>query len=254
MKRNVAVLFIVLTALLTAGVASAHFGMVIPSTSMLDQKIKTVDLDLMFIHPMEMKGMDLEKPKVFSVWSKGQATDLLGALTPSKVLGHKGWKARYEVKRPGVYLFAMEPQPYPEPAENNYIIHYAKTVVGAWGEEEGWDAELGLKTEIVPLTRPFGNYAGNLFQGVVKLDGKPVPNSVVEIEYYNKKKDAEAPNDFLVTQKVKTDANGVFSFVCPKAGWWGFAALNEADYKIEGKDVELGAVLWMEFVDWKKNK
>ena len=41
-------------------------------------------------------------------------------------------------------------------------------------------------------------------------------------------------------------------FRSPWEGWWGFAALSEADYKIkhEGVDkpVEIGAVLWTEFV------
>ena len=38
--------------------------------------------------------------------------------------------------------------------------------------DEGWDAEVGLNTEIVPLTKPYALYEGNLFQGVVKLDGE----------------------------------------------------------------------------------
>ena len=244
-------LFAFWVLLASAGKALAHFGMVIPSTSMPEPKTKSLDLELMFIHPMEMRGMDLAKPKAFSVWVKGQASDLLPSLAETKFLEHKTWKTRYDIKRPGVFIFAMEPQPYPEKAEDNYIIHYTKTVVAAWGEEGGWDAELGLKTEIVPLTRPFGNYAGNVFQGVVKLDGKPVPNARVEIEYFNKKNDAEAPNEYLVAQKVKADQNGVFTFVCPKSGWWGFAALIPAEYKIDGKEVELGAVLWIELVDWK---
>lgn len=71
----------------------------------------------------------------------------------------------------------MEPQPYWEPAEDCYIVHYTKAYVAAFGEEEGWDEPAGLKTEIVPLTRPFGNYAGNVFQGQVLLNGKPVPGA-----------------------------------------------------------------------------
>ena len=39
------------------------------------------------------------------------------------------------------------------------------------------------------------------------------------------------------------------------AGWWGFAALNTSDEKKkhqgEDKDIELGAVLWVEFHDMK---
>ena len=47
--------------------------------------------------------------------------------------------------------------------EDCFIIHYTKTVVAAFGEEENWGQPLGLKTEIVPLTRPFANYTGNVF-------------------------------------------------------------------------------------------
>ena len=59
----------------------------------------------------------------------------------------------------------------------------------------------------------------------------------------------------MITQVVKADVNGVFTYTPPRAVWWGFAALNTATEKInyEGteKDVELGAVIWLEFVDWK---
>jgi cobalt/nickel transport protein len=126
-------------------------------------------------------------------------------------------------------------------------------VVAAFGEEEGWSEPLGLKTEIVPLTRPFGNYAGNVFQGQVLLDGRPVAGADVEVEFYNAQGKYEAPDGYMVTQVVKTDAGGVFTYGVPFAGWWGFAALNTAEEKMDHqgkpKDVELGAVLWTQFVD-----
>jgi len=130
-------------------------------------------------------------------------------------------------------------------------VHYTKTVVTAFGDDEGWDEEIGLKTEIVPLSKPYGLYAGNVFQGIVKLDGKPVPFCEVEVEYYNEDGKAKAPTDYMVTQTIKTDVNGLFTYAAPKAGWWGFAALNTSEKKIKGKDVELGAVLWVRFHDWK---
>jgi cobalt/nickel transport protein len=201
---------------------------------------------------MEMVGMALVRPKVFQVFVDGKSEDISASLQTAKVMKHEAWKANYTIKRPGVYQFAMEPQPYWEPAEDCFIIHYTKAYVAAFGEEEGWDEPLGLKTEIIPLTRPFGNYAGNVFQGQVLLDGKPVPNAEVEVEYYNKDGSYSAPNEYLVTQVVKADANGIFTYGIPFAGWWGFAALSTADEKMkheaQEKDVELGAVLWMEFV------
>ncbi len=238
--------------------AFAHFGMVIPSDSMVMQKeSKTVNVKLSFSHPFEGIGMEFVKPKVFSVNANGKNIDLLSGLKKIKVMGHASWETDYKIKRPGVYMFHMEPKPYWEPAEDCFITHYTKTVVTAFGDDEGWDKEIGLKTEIVPLSKPFGLYAGNVFQGVVKLDKKLVPYAEVEVEYYNENQKAKAPTDYMVTQTVKADQNGVFTYAVPKAGWWGFAALNEADYKLklksgEKKSVELGAVIWVKFHDWEQ--
>jgi cobalt/nickel transport protein len=59
----------------------------------------------------------------------------------------------------------------------------------------------------------------------------------------------------MITQTIKADANGVFTYAAPVSGWWGFAALSSADYKLahqgEEKDVELGAVIWVRFHDMK---
>lgn len=248
------ILLAVLLTFSAVSPAQAHFGMVIPSTGMvMEKKDATIDLTLSFSHPMEMVGMPLVAPASFKVFTNGQSEDLGATLKPAKVMDHEGWTARYAMKKPGVYQFAMEPKPYWEPAEDCFIIHYTKTVVAAFGGEDDWDEPLGLKTEIVPLTRPFGNYAGNVFQGRVLLDGKPVPGAEVEVEFYNKDGKYEAPNDYLVTQVVRADADGVFTYGVPFAGWWGFAALNTATEKMDRdgapKDVELGAVLWTEFLE-----
>ncbi|MBW1777550.1 MAG: DUF4198 domain-containing protein [Deltaproteobacteria bacterium] len=234
----------------------AHFGMVIPSDSMvMQEEDRTIRLTLSFSHPFEGVGMELVKPKRFFVVADEKATDLAGSLTPARVMGHSGWMLDFPVKRPGVYAFFMEPTPYWEPAEDCFIIHYTKTVVAAFGEDDGWDSPLGVKTEIVPLSKPYGLYAGNVFQGIVQLDGKPVPFAEVEVEFYNKDQRAKAPSDYMITQTLKADGNGVFTYAAPKPGWWGFAALNSADFTLshEGKekDVELGAVLWVKFEAWE---
>ena len=51
----------------------------------------------------------------------------------------------------------------------------------------------------------------------------------------------------------------MFTAAVPRAGWWGFAALHEADFKLklnsgEEKEVEIGAVIWVKFEDWKEQK
>ena len=255
MKKSIMVLIGMIGLLIAAEPARAHFGMLIPSDSMVMQEdSRTLKLSLSFSHPFEGVGMELVKPKAFAVFAGGRKQDLLGSLEKTEIMAHTAWQAAYPVKRPGVYVFYMEPEPYWEPAEDSFIIHYTKTVAAAFGDDEGWDAEIGLKTEIVPLSKPFGLYAGNVFQGIVKLDGNPLPFAEVEVEYYNKSKKYTAPTTYMITQTIKADPNGVFTYAAPFAGWWGFAALNKADFKLshngEKKDVEIGAVIWVEFQDW----
>jgi len=252
MKRLFILIIMGTFVIISARSAVAHYGMLIPSDSMVMQNDnRTISLILSFSHPFEGEGMELVKPVVFGVMANGKRVNLLETLKETKVMGHTAWETFYKIKRPGVYMFYMEPKPYWEPAEDCYIVHYTKTVVTAFGDDEGWDEEIGLKTEIVPLSKPYGLYAGNVFQGIVKLDGKPVPFCEVEVEYYNKDGKAKAPTDYMVTQTIKADVNGLFTYAAPRAGWWGFAALNTSDEKIKGKDVEMGAVLWVRFHDWK---
>ena len=256
MKKSLFCCVLGLFVLGAYGIAFAHFGMIIPSDSMVMQgESRNVKVTLSFSHPFEEVGMELIKPKVFGIMANGKKQDLLSKLGKTKVMGHTAWEMDYTINRPGVYMFYMEPKPYWEPAEDCFIVHYTKTVVTAFGDDEGWDEEIGLKTEIVPLSKPFGLYTGNVFQGIIKVDGKPVPYCEVEVEYYNQNGKAEAPTDYMVAQTIKADGNGVFTYAVPKAGWWGFAALNTADEKLkqdgEEKEIEIGAVIWVEFHDWK---
>jgi cobalt/nickel transport protein len=246
--------------------APAHFGTIVPSDDIISQDDpKTLSLEIKFIHPMERHYMEMAKPVRFGVAVGGATVDLAGSLTaargkaPDQEGGFTFWKAEYPVRRPGDLTFYVEPAPYWEPAEDVFIIHYTKVCVGALGLEEGWDKPLGLETEIVPLTRPYGLWTGNLFTGRVLLKGKPVPHAEVEVEYLNESPGnpslVVAPSDPYVTQVVRADADGVFGYAMPRAGWWGFAALNEADrtLKHEGVDkgIEIGAVFWVKTIDMK---
>ncbi len=261
-KENTITILISALAFLVVAIpvsALAHFGMLIPDKNIVTQENRTAGLTLSFSHPFAGIGMDMAKPARFFVDLDGRKTDLAATLKPATVMDHKAWQTSYRFKRPGVYIFGVEPQPYWEPAEDTFIIHYTKTEIAAFGADEDWDRPVGLKTEIIPLLRPFGNYGGNAFVGKVLMDGKPVPGAEVEVEFYNRGNRLSAPSEYHVTQVIKADNEGIFTFTCPAAGWWGFAALSEADFKLKGpdgkdKDVELGAVLWIYLDNWPTAK
>ncbi|WP_316015003.1 DUF4198 domain-containing protein [Roseobacter sp. HKCCA0434] len=244
-----------LLATLCATPALAHYGMIIPSNPMPTQEDgRSIDLTVSFSHPFEEVGMILDRPEAFTVTHEGETTDLMDNLTETQVMGEPGYTLTYDLARPGTHIFAMTPVPYWEPAEDAFIQHFTKTYVSAYGDDEGWDAELGLRTEIVPLSKPFALWSGNVFQGVVMLEGEPVPNAEIEVEFYNEGQQTAAPSELMITQTIKADENGVFTYAAPAPGWWGFAALNTApetmDHEGEAKAVELGAVIWVRFEEW----
>jgi cobalt/nickel transport protein len=236
----------------------AHFQVLIPSTDIVTAEgSRTVDFTIAFTHPMEQGPiMTMEMPTQFGVLVRGQKKDLKGTLELREIEGKKTYNGLYTFKQPGDHLFYLEPAPYWEAAEEVMIIHYTKVVVNAMGAEEGWDKMVGFPVEIEPLVRPYGLWTGNAFRGIVKKDGEPVPFAELEVEYYNEGRHVKIPGDPFVTQVIKADLNGVFSYVMPKAGWWSFAALIEGDEKMQspdGKavDVELGALIWVKTVDMK---
>lgn len=252
MKSFIACLLCLFFAVAIASSANAHFGMIIPSASTVMEREKSaIELEISFSHPFAGKGMNMLPPKKFGYWRNGEYVDMTAALKPVKIMDGIGYAASCEIARPGVYAFAVEPQPYFESAEDRFIMHYAKTVVGAYGAESDWEMPLGLPVEIVPKLRPFANYAGNVFVGQVLAKGEPVPNALVEVEHYNRNGARGAPNAYFETQTVFCDQNGVFAFGIPWAGWWGFAALVDSEEKLPHRDgekpVELGGIIWLEF-------
>ena len=247
-----------LFAMLTfgGGGADAHFQEILPSTDIVPEEgSRTVTLDLVFTHPMEGgPTMDMGQPERFGVLANGKAADLRSSLKPRTIDGKTAYGAAYAVREPGDYVFFLEPASYWEPVERKHILHYAKVVVG-FGSGEGWDAMVGFPIEIQPLTRPYGLWTGNLFRGVVKKDGKPLPNAEVEIEWKNDGS-VHAPADPFVTQIVKTDDAGIFAYAMPRAGWWAFNAVSEADTPKAAPDgkpapLEIGGTIWVKAVDMK---
>jgi cobalt/nickel transport protein len=238
--------------------AAAHFLAVLPSSdSVTPEGPKPIAFRIVFTHPMAGgPAMQMDTPKHFGVLVQGKRQDLLKTLIQAPVNGKTAYRAEYVVKEPGAHVFYFEPAPYWEPAEQKMIIHYTKVVVDGLGLWEGWDALAGLPVEIEPLTRPFGLWTGNVFQGRVLRNGTPAPAAEIEVEYWNEGGAVRPPTPAHETQVIKADINGVFSYAMPRAGWWGFAALLEGDAPMpnpEGKpvEVELGGLMWVKAVDMK---
>jgi len=61
----------------SAGVALAHFGMLMPSDSMVMQNDnRTINVILSFSHPFEGEGMELVEPVVFGVMARKKSRSL----------------------------------------------------------------------------------------------------------------------------------------------------------------------------------
>jgi cobalt/nickel transport protein len=270
MKKLVAI-FGGLLILAMAVPAMAHFQMIYtPEMAMI--KGGKIPLALVFTHPFEAgHTMDMGKPEQFFVIrsrgeNKPKKTDLLDTLKPitwtSLTNSGAAWETTYAA-RGGDHIFCLIPDPYWEDGDGFYIKQNTKVIVNVGGEPGAWMEPVGLPTEIVPLAKPYDRWTGNIFQGKVLLNGKPVPGAEIEIEYLNHKplldkkafsKDAraKAPQDAFVLQTIFADASGVFTFGIPKSGWWGFAALDlDPEYQHKGKKCSRDAVIWIKAVDMK---
>lgn len=235
----------------------AHFQMILPSDDIIEEgESNEIDLHIIFTHPAEAHyTMNMEKPLKFGVFHKKKTQDLTDGLKDFEFHGAKSWKSKFVAKGGGDFVFYLVPRPYYEDMEQTYITQYTKLVVNNAGFPTDWDAELGLDAEIVPLCKPYGLWTGNAFQGMVKHKGKAVPFAEIEVERLNAGAFSDLvcpgqryPSSAHVTQVIKADENGIFTYGIPKAGWWGFAALMEGE-KIDGKDHEVGAVIWVRAYD-----
>ncbi|NBC15561.1 MAG: DUF4198 domain-containing protein [Gammaproteobacteria bacterium] len=242
-----------------SGAAQAHFQLLYTPDVMLE-KPGDIPLALVFGHPMENTNtMDMGEPEAFFVVFKGEKTDLKDSLEAVKWAGATGepsdaYTASYKVRRNGDYIFALTPAPYMEGAEDIYIQQITKTILNKGAMPTGWNEPIGLKTEIVPMDKPYQTFVGGTFTGQLLSDGEPAAGVECEIEYINSDVDM-AGNAFSKETKgpvpptaiaTITDENGLFTFGIPRPGTWGFACLGSGpDKEYEGKELSQDAVLWI---------
>jgi len=257
------------TAVLSTS-AMAHFQMIYtPNTSLINAK--TIDFRHVFTHPFaDEHTMDMGKQhdskafapiEEFYVINKGKKKDLKNTLEEITFQGNynsaHAYASKYKARRSGDHVVIMKPAPYYEASEDIYIQQITKTIINVSGTPTDWNNELGLKAEIVPLTKPYAIWEHGSFTGIVKSNGKPVPFAEIEVEYINRdvnlktnsmgKDKITAPQDAFVTMGIVANKDGEFTFSLPKAGFWGFCALGVgSDKEYKGKELSQDAVIWVE--------
>lgn len=252
----------------------AHFQLLYVPESSLDRGGST-RMALVFTHPFRAGStMDMGEPQSFYLLhqrgeeGKQDKLDLMQYLQPVTwtSLGDTG--RAYVADLPsrvirslGDYVFVLVPSPYYEEEEDKYIQQITKMVMNVGGVPGNWATPVGLPTEILPLDKPYANWTGGVFRGVVVSDGKPVADAELEIEYVNhvpdlenfrfgKEPSIEAPHNVFQTMGIKTNSRGEFTIGLPKSGWWGICALDVGpDDEFEGKELSQDAVIWIQVTD-----
>ncbi|WP_132466220.1 DUF4198 domain-containing protein [Rhodovulum marinum] len=247
---------------LVPGLASAHFQLSYTEDTMIDRP-GDVPVKLIFWHPFENGHvMDMGEPLEFYAIHRGEKIDLKDTLTQTSFTGSSNeavaWDGNVPVKRAGDYVLVTVPAPYYEQSEDIYIQQITKAYLNRNTLPTDWTEPQGLKTEIVPMVKPYNVIAGSTFTGRVMSNGEPVAGAEIEIEYMAAEPDMATSSPKEATAGPMpggavvaiSDANGYFTFGVPKAGYWGFAALGVGpDTEHEGKELSQDAVIWIRAYD-----
>jgi cobalt/nickel transport protein len=259
-----------------AGIAHAHFQLLYTPETALGGA-QALHFVMVFSHPAHGgPSMEMSAPEEFFVVSqRGDdsepvKTDLTGSLQPIEWQGKDGPVRAYEARLArnatrslGDYVFVFQPGPYLEKQEDKYIQQFTKTLVNVGGVPGNWAEPVGLPVEIVPLDKPYANWTGGVFRGVVLSGGEPVPNAELEVEYVNYPLDIDAhrfaeteqvalPQGSFGTMGIRANERGEFTIGLARAGWWGVCALSVGPTtEHDGKPLSQDAVIWIQVRDMK---
>ncbi|MGB2842702.1 MAG: DUF4198 domain-containing protein [Halobacteriota archaeon] len=237
------------------GIASAHFTMVFPSDSKatvwdvtpedyIAEFGETKTVYMMWGHPYEHILFDMGSvPEVSVVKPDGTVEQLTAEEITVDGMDEEGnpgtfvaYKASFTVDQMGDSVVFVK---YEDEGEN--LIDYTKAVIHC-GEEvwEGWDAEVGQQTEILPYMRPYGMEEGFVFAGQAMYDGKPLAGAPVEVEIYHtldlgkeivETAETMFPYDppMVFTRLTKSNENGEFVYTLDEPGIWFVGATMEPE-------------------------
>ncbi len=257
MKENlIKTLLAVLLLIASAGMASAHFTMVFPSDSAdtvwdvapedyIAELGDTKTLYIMWGHPYEHILFDMASVPEVSVMKKDGTVE---QLTTEEISvegmdedGNTGvsfvaYKASFTVDQDGDTVVFVK---YED--EDEDMIDYTKAVIHC-GEEmwDGWDAEVGQQTEIIPYMRPYGMEEGFVFSGQAMYNGQPLTDAPVEIEIYHtldagieivELAEEMFPSDppMVFTRLMMSNDKGEFVYSLDEPGIWFVGATMEPE-------------------------
>ncbi|MEE9367480.1 MAG: DUF4198 domain-containing protein [Pontiella sp.] len=260
MKKYTVISMISLTI---TGITWGHVQLMVPNNDTMDgQKGAVREMDIRFLEHASKNGplLPMGKPKEYGVLVNSKKYDLKHTLKAVKKNDKIRYTSTFKMKEAGAHVMYLEPASYWEATEQVMVTHYTKVIFNScgagieteshlgWENWEGWHQMVGFPVEIEPLLNCTALWTGSVFRGVLYFKNKPAAFSRIEVEYYNENHDVKQPNNSYITQIIKTDAHGQFSFILLKEGWWAFTAIPESSEVTEnpdGKDVgvEMGGVL-----------
>ncbi len=257
---------LVLTLLVTAAPAAAHYNMLLPQTTAA-KKGEPVTLTYQWGHPFEHQLFDAPQPESLTVITPdGRRTDLLASLKKTSIPAADGksvtgYQCTITPDARGDYVFVLKTPPIWMEEEGEFFQDTVKVVLHVQAQK-GWDASAGESLELVPLTRPYGSYPGMIFQA--QVDSRPPEGQSaappltrpVEIEHYNPQPPKDLPPDEQVTRTAKPDRNGVVTATLTDPGWWCVTAVRSGGMRTrDGKErpVLQRSTFWV-YVDEKPAK
>ncbi|MFC1736349.1 DUF4198 domain-containing protein [Candidatus Hydrogenedentota bacterium] len=228
-------LLILSTICLSSAIAHAHFNILLPSDYHMwhGRKDRATEFKVIWGHGYEHIWFDAEVPEeLIAVSPSGEKTNLLDGLKKSMVTGRDGKDYRafslsYRPKERGDHIIAMKAALVYDREQEVYLQDYAKSIFHVQ-DKLAWDRNVGMKLELVPLTRPYGLQVGGVFQAQVLLEGKPLAACEVEFEKYQRRAPSQkdTPPETFITFEAKTDPNGIVTFGLHEEGWFALTAIN----------------------------
>ncbi len=243
-----------------------------------------LSLLLGIIEPFSGQAVPMQPPQALTAMhvfgehgERIERTEYLSVIEEVMAWGQPVYRAVVALPLAGVWHFVLQTKAEWRPELDRFVQYVSKVQVPAFGSSEGWESALGLSFEILPLSRPFGLSAGMSFTGRVMRDGKPLADTTVDAAWLNtaikpsvrpmptpeeKARAMKNPRNekqasqkilpsspYQAVQQLRTGSDGIFTFTCPKAGWWAFAASAEGDSLQDPagnqKPLEIKTVFWV---------